>query len=155
VSSIPGDRRLPTITASDLNGKEINLPQELPEGRTLLLIAFKREQQGDIDSWTTALKGNPIEWREIPVISNYGSIFRSFVDNGMRSGILTEQARAHVITLFTDPKLFRNSVGLGDGERIYAVVVDREGKVFGVAPGRFTPEALEKLLPSLNEVSGN
>jgi hypothetical protein len=40
----------PSLSGENLNGKKFNLPQDFPADKTLLLIAFEREQQVVLDS---------------------------------------------------------------------------------------------------------
>jgi hypothetical protein len=129
----------PSITAADLNGREIALPAGLPAERTLLLVAYQREQQYDVDDWIAALdlRAGAIPWLELPVIRDRGWLFRTYVDWGMRTGITAEAARARVVTLYTDPEAFRSGLGLGDASTIHALVVDRTGRVLARADGRF------------------
>jgi hypothetical protein len=60
-----------------------------------------------------------------------------------------------VVTLYTARDAWVRAMGLGDGEagsfqRVYAAVVDRQGRVLAVAPGRYSPGAAEGLLAVLN-----
>ena len=46
----------PQLEAEDLNGKAYTLPQALPSRNTLVLIAFKREQQKAVNTWIDGLE---------------------------------------------------------------------------------------------------
>lgn len=131
----------PQVTIKDLNGRQLSFPKRLPAERTMVLIAFKREQQSDLDTWINALglksPGAPA-WIEMPVIANYGSIFRSFVDNGMRSGIVSKSDRARVFTLYADPSKFRSRLNLPTDRQVYVLVVNRTGAVLGQAAGTYS-----------------
>ena len=67
-------------------------------------------------------------------------LIRPIIDGGMRSGIPDSAARAATITLYIDKQSLRDALGLGDEDRIYAVLVDRAGRVYWQAAGVFTPE---------------
>lgn len=146
--------RLATVTAEDLNGRELTLPAELPGERTLLLIAFKREQQLDLNVWIAELglkeSGAPA-WLELPVIANYGALWRDFVDNGMRSGITTTEDRARVVTIYGDVDAFRGQLGLGSEDLVYLLVVDRAGAVLAREYGAYSAEKAARLLAAMDE----
>ncbi|MGI9353603.1 MAG: hypothetical protein ACR2PF_00335, partial [Rhizobiaceae bacterium] len=93
-----GSTRFPQISTKNLNDRLATFPSDLPDKRAFVLVAFKREQQADLDVWIKKLalkKANSPAWIEMPVVADYGSIWRAFVDNGMRSGIKhKEPARA-------------------------------------------------------------
>lgn len=150
-STVLASGRLPETASSDLNGQEVMLPRDLPGDPTLALVGFIQDHQFEIDTWIDGLKlkDGRIAWIELPVIRNYGAIFRWYVDNGMRSGISGQAARARVVTLYQDPVAFQRAVGLPDGERAYAVVLDRTGRVRAVAAGSFTPQKAEGILAAL------
>ena len=60
-----------------------------------------------------------------------------FIDGGMRRGIPDAAVRAATITLYIDKAPFRESLRLPDEDRIYAVLVDQQGRVFWRGEGRF------------------
>jgi hypothetical protein len=146
---------LPEINAEDLNGKPYSLPQGLPAQKTLLLIAYKREQQEDINTWISGLnlKTASTPWLELPVLEDYGSWFKWFVDNGMRKGIKSEFDRAKVVTVYTSKESFNNSMGINTEESIHAAVVDRNGNVITLESGRFTEQKAEKLMAILTQTT--
>lgn len=146
--------RFPATTTQDLNGRTLTFPEQFPAERTLLLIAFYREQQADLDEWIYELDLDAADapvWLEIPVIEDNGAIFREFVDNGMRSGITSEEARARVFTIYGDPDAFRAALELGSDELVYLLVVDREGRVLHREYGRYSEAKAGPLLGALAE----
>ena len=67
----------------------------------------------------------------------------------MRRGIPDPAVRSATITLYTDKSRFRQALGLPDEERIYVLLVGRDGAVQWRAEGAFDAaraEALERLL---------
>jgi hypothetical protein len=133
---------LPPVVARDLNKKQVNWPKDFTAEKTILIIAFTRNQQPKIDEWVSALQlktpGAP-PWFEVPLIKNPGGLVRGFIDNGMRRGIPSAEARSHVVTVYTDKKKFMATAGLPD-EDIHVVVVARDGKILGRSTGAHTVE---------------
>jgi hypothetical protein len=131
----------PTLTTNDLNGRSATFPTAFPGERTVVLIAFKRDQQKALDVWIDALglKGeNAPAWIEMPVIANYGSIWRAFVDRGMRSGIVTTEARSKVFTVYDSPAGFRSTLGLPTEDQVYILVVKRDGTIIARVDGAYS-----------------
>jgi hypothetical protein len=132
---------LPPITASDLNKKKISWPRDLTADRTLLIIAFDRAQQAQVDGWVAGLRlkapGAP-PWYEVPLINNPGGIIRSFIDGGMRRGIPNVQDRAHVVTLYGDKKAVMKAMALTSEKTVHALVVDRTGRILARVSGAYS-----------------
>lgn len=139
---------LPDLKAEDLNEQAYTLPSDLPADKTLLLIAYKREQQQDLNTWIDdmGLKGSNTPWLELPVLEDYGSWFKWFVDNGMRRGIKSEFDRSKVVTVYTDKQAFNASMGIASEDTIYLVVVNRQGQVLALEQGLYNSDAAARLL---------
>jgi hypothetical protein len=143
---------MPTIKAETLNEREVTLPQDLPGEKTLVLIAFEREQQKNVDTWVSGLnlKSNPFAWIETPVIDPKNPIFRAFINNGMRRGIPDTDIREKTITLYTNRAEFVKSMGMNPStSTITAAVVDRKGAVLAKAEGDYSAEKAAALLAAL------
>ena len=139
--------RFPNTVSKDLTGTATKLPTELPGERSVVLVAFQREQQHDIDGWVAGLhlEDGKTPWVELPVIDNPGAIGRWFIDNGMRRGISNHETWKHVITLYINKKNFMRQVGLTTETVVHALVVDREGRILLSLPGAFTPKGAEQI----------
>ena len=120
----------------------MQLPQDFRGERNLLLIAFEREQQKDIDTWLTQIKryeeiDKEFRYYEIPTIEKMNRFMRWFINTGMRHGIPDKKARERTITLYIDKKPFKKSLQITEEKKIYAVVVDRSGTVLWRATGPY------------------
>ena len=140
----------PSVTAPNLAGRNMRLPADFAGDLNLVLIAFQREQQADIDTWlepgrrlTAAFPH--LACYELPVLGKMNPIFRRFIAEGMRSGIPNPTARATTITLHLDKPGFRASLGLEREDSVYALLVDRKGVVHWRAAGRCTDAAEKEL----------
>jgi hypothetical protein len=139
-SNVIHAQQMPVVTAKDLNKKPVTWPRDLTTEQTVLIIAFERNQQPMVDSWIKGLglKDNKmISWYEVPVINNPGKFVRGFIDNGMRKGIPTTEARRHVVTLYVKKKEFMKAMQLDD-EDVHVLIVDRSGKVVTRSKGIYT-----------------
>ena len=101
--------QFPSLDADDLNGRAVSLPQDFPGDPTIVFIAYKRNQQPSINAWVARLglqeRGGPA-WVELPVVGRGAALFRSFVDNGMRSGITSTAMRGRTITIYSSQRAF-------------------------------------------------
>ncbi len=133
----------PRVDTADLNGRTLSFPNQFPADPTLVLVAFKRRHQDNLDRWIAAMDlktpDAPV-WLEMPVIANYGALWRGFIDNGMRSGITATADRAKVFTIYVSPDRFRSFFGMPTDEDIYLMVVEQDGTVRAVVRGDHTAE---------------
>jgi predicted transcriptional regulator len=118
------------------------------------LIAFKREQQADIDTWLKVMpavtqKHAGLHYYELPTIQKSNVMVRWFIDNGMRGGIPDQQQRARTITLYIDKAPFKKSLGIQSEDSVYAMLIDKAGKVLWRADGRYTDAAGQQLEAAL------
>jgi hypothetical protein len=97
----PALGQMPTIKAQNLNERDFTLPQDLPGHKTLVLIAFERQQQTNVNTWIDGMKliGSAYAWVETPVIESKNGFMRAFIDGGMRSGIREVTIREKTVTL--------------------------------------------------------
>jgi len=130
--SLAQEATFPRVDTADLNGREASFPDQLPSDPTLVLVAFKRNHQDNLDQWIRAMdlkSPDAPAWVEMPVIANYGALWRGFIDNGMRSGITETDDRAKVFTVYVDPDRFRSFFDMPTDEDIYLMVVEQDGLV--------------------------
>ena len=140
--------KFPELTSDDLNGRSMNLPADLPGETTIIFVAYKQRQQPKIDAWVKRLglteTGGPA-WVEMPVVGKGAAIFRSFVDNGMRSGITSQKMRARTITIYSSRSAFNRAMGLKGRNDIYVLLVDRDGSVREIIRGDVSEEKVDQL----------
>lgn len=133
----------------------MQLPEDFAGDRNLLLIAFRREQQKNVDTWLhemTRFEVSPgFRHYELPTIGRLNPFVRWFIDNGMRRGISDLNARSRTITLYVDKLSFRKVLRLPDEKRIYAILVDRTGRVVWRAEGDFDEAKGSSLLKALSQ----
>lgn len=138
----------PTFSADDLNGRSVTLPSGLPGEPTIVFIAYKQRQQSDVNSWIAALGLDPTrgaEFVEIPVVGKGASVMRSYIDDGMRSGIVDTALRARTITLYESPTLVNDPLGFSGRDQIRVLVVRQSGEVLWSTSGPATESGVAAL----------
>jgi hypothetical protein len=136
----------PLLAAETLRERKVRLPDELKGERNLLLVAYEREQQQDIDTWlavldTFALKPPAFAYYELPTIAGGMRWMRAVIDGGMRQGIPDRAQRDRTITLYLDVDWFRTQIGTAGNDDIAALLVDREGNILARWFGRYDAAA--------------
>jgi len=136
----------PAVTGRSLTGRTYHLPADFEGERNLVLVAFKRHQQEDVDTWTPhlrplAARDSTLRAYELPTLGHGYTWMRGFIDGGMRRGIPDSAVRAATITLYINKRSFRDTLAIADENRIHVLLVDRAGRILWRAEGPYTAEA--------------
>jgi len=139
---VNGKTKFPRLIASNLEKRTFTLPGEFEGSRNLLLVAFQREQQQQVDTWLREMKqfeeqDPEFRYYELPTIQSPNRLVRWFIDTGMRRGIPDQKARSRTITLYIDKKPFLKALGITDENRIHCFLVNRSGQVLWRAEGEY------------------
>lgn len=143
------DGKFPRIEATTLMGKKVVFP-DVASGKTaLVVVAFRRQAQGVIDSWKEPfLKdfgGNSdYTFYEIPMISSGWKVMAPVIDNGMRSGVPRE-LHNQVATYYGPLDQYFEFWDIQDKRDAYVFLLDKEGYVLHTDHGTATPEKYHTL----------
>ncbi|MEM6649073.1 MAG: hypothetical protein AAF603_02365 [Pseudomonadota bacterium] len=133
----------PTLTAKDLNKREVTLPQGLPGDPSVVMLAFYRKQQDDLNTWINGMNLKAEDappWVELPVVGWHNRLFSRYIDNGMRSGITATEDRARTITIYRGRSWLLEPLGLSETDRVYVLVVRQNGEVLLTLEGTYSEE---------------
>ena len=152
--------RLPPLSGRRLDGRHHNLPGDLREQHTLIVAAFRREQQALVDEWLPWLvdleeRRPDVAVYELPVLSSAYSPARWFIDGGMARGVGTDAARARTITVYTDVGKAVRELGLPGTDTIGVLLVDRSGRILAREHGGFDDEKTMRLTAALERSSAD
>jgi hypothetical protein len=133
------DSYFPKITGIDLEGKKQELPAAFKNKFNLVIVAFKREQQAEVETWIKAIEpileeNSNLSFYEIPLIYEISTIGRMWINNGMRFGIPDEVARKRTITVYANREEFFRITNMKE-DKIYALLIDASGKILWKAEG--------------------
>ena len=142
--------RFPGVEGKSLAGSHLQLPGDLEGDPTLVLVAFHRQQQSDVDTWiplAVALTEEFPSFRsyEVPVIPQGYRLVSWFIDGGMRAGIPDPAIRSSTITVYTDKARFLAALDLDDDHVIQALLVATDGTITWRAAGPHSAEAEAEL----------
>ena len=145
--------RLPSLNAKRLNQQPIALPEGLPAGRTLALVAFQRSHRGEIESWIKGMdlrENGPIHWLKMPVLDDPGSeSARSQIEQRIlaRHSALVDQSR--LVPVFTNREAFIRAAGLSSSDHAWVLVIGRDGQVLARVEGEYSEEKGQALRQTL------
>jgi len=148
ISAATAQMQFPEITVDDLNGRSQTFPQDFPADPTIVFIAYKQNQQEDLEAWIDALglmESGGQAWVEFPVIGRGGALMSSFIDNGMRSGITSQAIRAKVFTVYSSRGAFNQDLGIRGSQQVYVALVGRDGTVYTLIAGQASAEKVSRL----------
>ena len=151
--------RLPApITAKRLDQQQVSLPQGLPAERTLAIVAFRRQQRAEVQSWIDGLKlkeGSPITWVRMPVLEDPGNEpERKRIEARLLERHTQPADRSRLVPLFTDREAFIRAARLSGTEHASVLVLDRQGRVLARVEGEFDEakaQALKETLLAQND----
>jgi hypothetical protein len=149
----------PSVSGSNLERREFNLPQDFEGNLNLVALAFEQWQQTDVNSWlptVSKLSGlySGLRFYELPTLTRVNGLFQSFIDGGMRSGIPDKATREVTITLYLDRAAFMRSLEIPDTKAIILLLGDNTGKIYWRGGGAFDEtqaEGLEQTLITLSK----
>lgn len=149
--------RFPQVSGRSLDGVRFDLPAEFRGRLNLVVVAFQRAQQRDVDDWMPYLRAlasrrPDIALYELPTLGSGYRWMRGIIDGGMRRGIPDAAVRAATITLYIDKRPFRRALELADENQICVLVVDRQGRIYWRAEGRFNAESAADLTRRLGSL---
>jgi hypothetical protein len=150
----------PRLTARDLEGRTVTIPDDLSGAVNLVVLAFQREQQYPIESWMPhfarleeAHAG--LEVWEVPALSRSYRIWRGAIDGGMRAGIPDPVIRRHTLTAYLRLRDLQQQLGLADLDDIHLYLLDETGSIRWQGRGGFSQSTLDALTAALQEVTAS
>ena len=141
----------PELKSKNLEGKEYLLPKDLDTEISILVLAYKRKQQKNVDAWLTAIKENKldicpsIKSYELPVLKQFNPFIRFNIDNGMRYGIDDKDKREHVLSIYVDKESFNKSLNITSEEDVHILVIRKNGNILWQEEGDVNEEKLTAL----------
>ena len=126
--------KFPNLTARNLGGKMVTLPNEFPGELTLVLITFEHDHQREANTWLDAapelLKKFPgIPCFQVAVINKEYKLGRFVLDRMMRSEISNREQWARTVTAYIDKAAFDRALQIFSEEKTAVLLVDRKGTV--------------------------
>jgi phage terminase large subunit len=140
----------PRLIGSNLEGNDVVIPEAFTGKKNLVIVAFERQQQNEVDSWLSAyenlIRDYPgLEIYELPVIKIMNAFIRFNINNGMRYGITNKNNRIRTITVYLDKEEFKKSLNINTEETIQVFLLDDKAKILWSTEGNATEEQVRAL----------
>ncbi len=151
---------LPTVKGSNLQRQKMTFPDDFTGEINLVFVAFLRRHQDLIDEWvpfvTQLAQDFPaLAYYEFPTLPKRGPIYRTFLNEGMRAGIPSDNTRARTITLYLDKKAFKKALDIDSEQEMWLYLFDRSGKVIWRTAGKYSAEKGAELRAAVQDRSEN
>jgi hypothetical protein len=145
-----GNIFFPEVSGRNLKRKKYHFPQDFIAPLNIVLIAFQRHQQLEINTWLPFVSELDSEYSdltyfEFPVIYQMGPLGQFMLNEGMRAGIPDQRARESTITLYLDKNYFMSQLQIRSEDMIQIFLVAKSGKVLWNETGIFSDEKAEAL----------
>jgi hypothetical protein len=150
--------RFPTVVARDLTGRPLTLPDGFEGDRNVVVVAFRRHQQGAVDSWVPWLEERAerdpgLRFYEVPAISDAWAPARRLIDGGMATAIGDPVVLRRTLTVYGDLRRLTDPLEIHDRDRIHLFVVDGDGLVHWKANGEFRAGVADDLGDTLDALT--
>jgi hypothetical protein len=150
--------QFPVVTGYNLDRQEFEFPRDFSGEFNLVFIPFQRYHQDIVDTWVPTAQKIEAEfpgfiYYELPTLASMSTLYRTFLNEGMRAGIPDTTARQRTITLYLDKEIFRAALDIPSENDVYLFLVDKQGKILWQSVGEFTEEKANSLLDFLRENS--
>ena len=157
VASTPVGRAFPNVAGRSLAGENVRIPEALAGAPAVLLVAYRRGTQADIDRWLEMLRRDLPSLRalELPAIAAIAwRPLAGWIDSGMRRGV-PEPMWASVVTLYEDAGRVREFLGDAGGLTAQVVLLDPDGRVAWFAADGYSEDAAARLRASAAAVAAH
>ncbi|MEZ5144619.1 MAG: hypothetical protein R2726_19205 [Acidimicrobiales bacterium] len=156
--STPPPSPFPRVPARDLFGEEHELPGDLDGDRAIVVVAFHRRHQRDVDSWVPWLEERMaadagLRFYEVPAIADRWSPVRPLIDGGMARGIGDPVVCRRTLTVYGDIRRLTDPLAIDDRGTVHLFLLDGEGLVRDRAVGPFEPATAQRLAGSLERLA--
>ena len=144
----PTGEQFPSVKGTSLDGNEYQIPEAFAGEPVLLLVGYDQDTQFDIDRWLLGLTqaGAKVRTYELPTIPGLAPrAFSGAIDNGMRSGIPSEDWGI-VITVYGDGDKIAKLTGNENKLPGRVILLDANGRVTFFHDRGYSVGTLQRLL---------
>lgn len=144
----------PVLSARDLEGRDVTVPDAFEGARNVVLVAFQRHHQQLVDSWVPwleqqAASDEGLRFYELPTIGRLWAPMRPFIDGGMAAAIREPVILRRTLTIYGDVNRVTRPLGIADRSTIAVFLVEQGGAVRWQGTGGFDPDQAAELEQAL------
>jgi hypothetical protein len=154
-SESSGDR-FPVLAARDLERRSCTLPAAFTGRWNLVLVAFQRTQQAEVDTWTAwhasvADRISDFACYEVPVLAVRWLPVRLVIDGGMAQAVRDPEVRRRTLTVYTNVARATYALDIDDTSHIAAFLVDGSGVIRWRGAGPVRSDSLAEVAALLDD----
>ncbi len=140
--------KFPSLSVRNLQGVDVDLPAAFDGEWNIVAIAFDRNHQVLVDSWTPWAESlvdshAGVRFFEVPTISRRWAPFRRMIDGGMASAIKVPKILQRTLTYYGDVAKVTKPLEIADRSTIVVVLLDQAGTVRARSEGSFSEGAAD------------
>ena len=153
----PSNKAFPSVKGDSLDGKLVNIPEDLKGAPAILLVGYTQKTQFDIDRWILGLKQIKSQAKilELPTIPGLlPGLAADFISNGMKRGIPREDWPS-VVTVFSDGDKIMNVTGNENPNNARVFLLDNSGNIAWFYDRGYSADQIMNLEESFQKLSKN
>jgi hypothetical protein len=148
----------PVVTGYNLDREQLEFPRDFAGEVNLVFVPFQRYHQDTVDTWIPSVQQIEADfpgfiYYELPTLTSMSTLYRTFLNEGMRAGIPDSTSRQRTITLYLDKEEFKSALEIPSEGDIYLFLVDKQGEILWRETGGFTQDKVDSLILYLRETS--
>lgn len=145
----------PQLEARNLLGEDVKLPGAFEGDPSVVMVAFRRGQQRQVDSWVPWLEGQverrpSFRFYEVPALARVWAPFRPSIDGGMATAIKDPVVLARTLTIYGNLSHVTGPLEIRRRSTISLFLVEPGGSISWRGEGAFD-ESTAKDLSALLE----
>lgn len=143
----PVNQPFPSVKGASLEEQPMQIPQDLPDEKVLLLLGYVQDAQFDIDRWLIGLDMTQTEVKayELPAIQGMlPRMFKTQIDDGMRRGIPKEMWGG-VITIYADGDRLQQFTGNENPNNARVILLNEQREIIYFYDRGFAVAALNEV----------
>ncbi|MDH4063631.1 MAG: hypothetical protein OEW19_04470 [Acidobacteriota bacterium] len=124
---------LPTLTGTDLAGRQVVLPEAARGRLAVLLFGFSYASRKPVEAWAEHIRRRwgsdaRVSWYQLPMIGGFGRLAKPFITGGMRRETPPEY-HGNAVVVFGGVGGWKQRLAVQDDKTAHLVVLDRGGIV--------------------------
>jgi len=147
----------PRVSARDLEGHDVRLPDALAGERNVVIVAFRRKHQALVDTWVPWLEERAshdpgLRFYELPAIGRVWAPARNMIDGGMAAAIRDPVVLRRTLTIYGDVNRLTKPLAIENRSTVALIVVDRNGGVRWSGAGGFDERTSQEIDTALHAI---
>lgn len=130
----------PKLSSKNLLGETIMLPYDLDDKLNLIIIAFQRWQQDEVETW----RKTKLAIYEVPALSIGYILMKPIIDGGMKSGIPDDKIKSRTITIY-DKNRVKELLQIKKEDHISVFLVNHKGEILNKFEGNYKNQKFKEV----------